>query len=203
MNYKTLIEVIGYVGSALVVVSMLMTSVRKLRIVNMIGSVISATYALIIHSYPVALMNMGLIVINAYNLYRLINREKKDYHLMKEKSDSNFMKYFLNFYRDDIKSLFPTFNPDHVKADVAFVIFNNSTPAGVFLGKTEKDNVIRIQLDYTTPVYRDCSVGDFLMRELGKRGVKQLIYTGNEEAHRAYLQKMGFEKKEDYYLKKF
>ncbi|MCR4884486.1 MAG: hypothetical protein K6A68_12995 [Clostridiales bacterium] len=40
MNTQTIIELVGYLGSALVVVSMLMTSVVKLRIVNTIGSFI-------------------------------------------------------------------------------------------------------------------------------------------------------------------
>ena len=35
-----MIELVGYLGSALVVVSMLMTSVVKLRVVNTIGSAI-------------------------------------------------------------------------------------------------------------------------------------------------------------------
>ena len=39
------IEIFGYIGSALVVVSMLMTSVVKLRVINTVGSLISGTYA--------------------------------------------------------------------------------------------------------------------------------------------------------------
>ena len=65
------IELIGYIGSFLVVVSMLMTSITKLRVVNMTGSVISIIYALIIGSFPVALMNICLLLINAYNIIKL------------------------------------------------------------------------------------------------------------------------------------
>ena len=66
------IELFGYLGSTLVVVSMLMASVVKLRVINTAGSVISATYALIIGSYRLVLMNTCLIVINVYNLYKLM-----------------------------------------------------------------------------------------------------------------------------------
>ena len=48
MDTKLLIELFGYLGSALVVVSMLMSSVVRLRVINTIGSVIFAIYALII-----------------------------------------------------------------------------------------------------------------------------------------------------------
>ena len=75
MNTTAIIELAGYLGSTLVVVSMLMSSVVKLRVINTIGSVISATYALIIHSYPLALMNICLIIINCYNLIKLLDRK--------------------------------------------------------------------------------------------------------------------------------
>ena len=42
MDAGTIVEIIGYLGSALVLVSMLMTSVIKLRIINLTGSVIFA-----------------------------------------------------------------------------------------------------------------------------------------------------------------
>lgn len=71
MSTSLLIELFGYLGSTLVVVSMLMSSIVKLRIINTIGSLISATYALIIGSYPVALMNICLIIINIYNLLKI------------------------------------------------------------------------------------------------------------------------------------
>ena len=49
MNTSTIIEAVGYLGSALVLVSFLMSSVVKLRVVNTAGSLIFALYALIIH----------------------------------------------------------------------------------------------------------------------------------------------------------
>ena len=56
MTTQMIFELIGYLGSVLVIVSMLMTSVVKLRVINTIGSVIFAVYALLIHSYPTAAM---------------------------------------------------------------------------------------------------------------------------------------------------
>ena len=45
-----IVELVGYIGSLLVVVSMLMTSVIKLRFINLTGSFIFTIYALIIKS---------------------------------------------------------------------------------------------------------------------------------------------------------
>ena len=70
---NSFIEMIGYLGSSLVLVSFLMASVAKLRIVNSIGSVIFTIYAFIIHSYPTAIMNICLVLINIYYLVKLSN----------------------------------------------------------------------------------------------------------------------------------
>ena len=72
-----LIELFGYLGSTLVLVSMLMTSVVKLRIINTIGSVIFTIYALIIKSYPTAFMNFCLVLINLRFLWKMSKTEKR------------------------------------------------------------------------------------------------------------------------------
>ncbi|MBE6633630.1 MAG: hypothetical protein E7620_04710 [Ruminococcaceae bacterium] len=71
------LELLGYLGTGLVLFSMMMTSVKKLRIINMTGSLISATYALLTNTYPVVLLNLGLILINAVQLIRGSRIEKK------------------------------------------------------------------------------------------------------------------------------
>ena len=101
MDVSMMIELFGYLGSTLVVVSMLMASVVKLRVINMIGSIISGTYALIIGSFPLALMNFCLIVINAYNLIRLLKSDKQ-YDLVDGTKDDGLLHYFLEYYRDDM-----------------------------------------------------------------------------------------------------
>ncbi len=64
MNTAVMIEIFGYIGSGLVVISMLMSSIVRLRIINTIGSTISAVYAVICGAFPLVLMNACLIVIN-------------------------------------------------------------------------------------------------------------------------------------------
>lgn len=86
MSTAMIIEIVGYLGSVLVVVSMLMSSVRRLRIVNAVGAGIFTVYALLIQSYPTAFMNFCLVVIDVYHLIRM-EKEKQnageDYGLCK------------------------------------------------------------------------------------------------------------------------
>ena len=77
MDIALCVELFGYLGSCLVVVSLLMTSVMKLRIINTIGSTISGIYAFIIGSFPLVLMNTCLITINVYNIFKLKKSESQ------------------------------------------------------------------------------------------------------------------------------
>ena len=71
-------ETIGYVGTALVLISMMMTSVKKLRLFNLAGSVFSLAYALWAGAMPVFLLNISLAAINAVQLYRLTCKKKEE-----------------------------------------------------------------------------------------------------------------------------
>lgn len=71
MDNRLLIDCIGYVGSILVLVSLLMSDIKKLRVLNGIGSAIFATYAVIIQSWPTAVMNIALVGINLYYLMKM------------------------------------------------------------------------------------------------------------------------------------
>lgn len=201
MNLGQWIEIYGYLGSILVVVSMLMSSIVKLRVVNTIGSIISGTYALIIGSYPLALMNGALIVINIYNLIKLKKSDNIQYHLVEAQTNDSVIAYFLNYYKQDIKQYFPEIDKDIFLADTAYIVYYDSTMAGILLGKMNKNGTMDICLDYTTPMYRDCSVGSYLYSKLSNKGIRKLAYSGNSEKHISYLQKMGFKKTNGIYEK--
>jgi len=62
------LEIFGYIGTALVILSMTMKSLTKLRIINISGSVISMIYAVIVGTWPIVVMNACLILINSYHL---------------------------------------------------------------------------------------------------------------------------------------
>ena len=201
MDWNIILEVYGYLGSFLVVVSMLMASVVKLRIINMIGSVISGSYALIIGSFPLALMNICLIIINGYNLYKLL-RSDRQFDLVEGTEKDVFLAYFLERNREDIARYFPEFSISDVDFDVAYLVCCGGDPAGVLLGKLDGDGNLDMKLDYSVPAYRDCSVGKYLYTRLGERGVRSLRYAGGSEAHTAYLTGMGFAEKNGVYYKK-
>ena len=186
------LEIIGYVGSFLVVVSMLMSSIVKLRVINTVGSVISGIYAVICGAYPLAFMNLCLIIINVYNLLKLL-KTPKSYELIESSPGESLVKYFLEHYKKDIGTFFPGFDQAaSEKCDEAFVVCREGSPVGVMLG-TRKGGSLDVVLDYTTPAYRDCSVGSYLYPSLAGHGISSLHFSQKlAEGHRSYLQKMGY-----------
>ena len=196
MPINTLIEFIGYIGSFLVIVSMLMTSLIKLRVINTIGSVIFAIYALIIHSYPTAIMQFCLIIINVINLYNLF-KNKKEYSVIKLSKNDNFINYFESFYKNDINKFFPE-NFNLSMAEEHYMVCCGSNPAGILSANLVSENELNVILDYASPSYRDCSVGKHLYNYLAQNGIKKLIVKNadfsdkTQNIHSKYLKKMGF-----------
>ena len=195
-----MIELIGYLGSALVVLSMLMSSVVKLRVINTIGSGIFAAYALMIHSYPTALMNACLVGINIYNLLK--QRQKgPSYDLVDAAQRDGLLHYLLDYYREDIQAYFPAFS-EGGEAERAYIVCHKGNPAGVLLGNDSGPGTVNVLLDYSTPTYRDCSIGTYLYAKLPSLGVHTLVFAEQEsQAHAAYLTKMGFVQKGGAYIK--
>ena len=198
-----IIEAIGYTGSALVLVSFLMVSVVKLRIVNTIGSVIFTAYAFIIHSYPTAIMNVCLVLINIYHLVKMSNtgKESRDYDLVDVSPYDAMLKYTIERLSEDILKSFPGISLDFSQANAAFMICYNGSPAGIFVGTKSDDGNIDILLDYSTPEFRDFSIGNFLFSKLRDYGITTVTYSGPDEHHKEYLAKNAFTKTGSKYVK--
>ena len=216
MDNSTIIEMIGYLGSALVLISFLMASVVKLRVINSVGGLIFAVYALLIHSYPTALMNFCLVGINLYYLARLRHPDRH-YTLIEENRDSPMLAAFLEHYGEDIAACFPGLQMTEKEresssvsgsrsvvgdADLVCFVCHNMTPAGIFLGKRREGGGLEILLDYSTPEYRDCSVGKYLYSRLPELKVDSLIFSREPGKHEAYLKKMGFTLEKGAYVKR-
>ncbi len=185
------IEAVGYLGSALVLVSMLMSSVVRLRVINLAGCVIFSVYALIIRSYPTAVMNICLTGINIWHLMKL-RKPERHFEIYEDSPGSAWIAHMLAHYRDDIALHFPEFGIEALRPDDrVFMVLEGGEAAGILIG-TPDGGCLDVTLDYATPVYRDCSVGRALYAALPAHGIRTLVWQSQPEAHAAYLQRMGF-----------
>ncbi|MBR2067533.1 MAG: YgjV family protein [Solobacterium sp.] len=202
MDTQMMIEIFGYIGSFLVLVSFLMVSVVKLRVVNTIGSFIFMLYALIIHSYPTAIMNFCLVLINLHFLWKMskTNQTNKEYDLVRVNKNDAFLTYEINRYKEDIQTCFPDTDLSLEKMNRGYIVCCQGLPVGITFGH-EEEGTFDIQLDYSIPEYRDFSIGQYLYSCLPQDGIHTLIYRGDDIHHKAFLEKTGYTKVDNYYKK--
>lgn len=192
METRTILEIIGYIGSALVVISMMMTSVFKLRVVNITGSAIAFFYAMAVKAYPVAALNGFLIIVNVVKIVQFF-RVEKSYTLIESTGAAGLPKYLARKYNDDILNFFPDFT-GFKDDDKVFILMNGDNATGVTAGQIDEFQTFHISIDYTTPAYRDNSAGRFLYSEIARRGCKKAVFETSSKNHEAYMYKMGFVK---------
>jgi len=191
----SLLEWVGYAASLIVLISLLMTSVKRLRWINLFGSLIFAVYGIAIGAIPVGAMNAGIVLINAYFIYQMYT--KKDYFtLIQMNHETEYFNHFMNFYKENMKSFMIVEdnldNPNHVK----IFTLRNTVPAGLFVCKIIDPSTLEILVDYVTPTYRDFKIGRFLFENqkdfFKNQGYNKFISKPGNEKHQSYLKKMGF-----------
>lgn len=188
---QEILELIGYVSSVLILISLLMTSVVKFRVINAVGSVIFTIYAILIHSYPTAVLNACLVAVDVWFLVKVL-RSKVSYGVMSASADESAVRRFLTLYAEDISFFFPEWEKHMPSADCVFIVYDEMTIAGILAGRMEDREELLVLLDYSAPKYRDCSVGKYLYAALAQKGFQSLKTGTQVEKHARYLRKMGF-----------
>lgn len=193
INY---VEVIGYVGSVLVAISLMMKNIYYLRRINLIGAATFATYGLLVGAIPVFVLNGFISLVDIYYIWEA-KKEKEYFTLLPiEQSNGPLLNKFLQFYKDDIAKFFPKFTKYHIEEDKSFFILRNLIPVGLFAYKEISESEILIELDYSIPDYRDLKNARFVYfaqnNHFSKNGYKILNAESEVPAHKKYLTKIGF-----------
>ena len=190
------IELIGYVASALIAFSMMLSSILRLRLINLAGAAAFTVYGVLIGAIPVAILNGLIVLVNAHYLVRML-RAKEYFHLLSLRPDSDYLGYFLSYYAKDIRRMTPGFEYRARENQMALFILRDCTPAGVFIADEEPGGVLRVVLDYAIPRYRDFKIGRFLFVEQAdffrQRGIREIVVSSRTADFGAYLIKVGFE----------
>lgn len=185
-------EIIGYIASVLVAVSLMMSGIFKLRVINLIGAILFAVYGLIIKAYPIALVNGIICFVNIYYLYDIF-KVREYFKILEVEQKSEYLNYFLKFHETEIRKYIPSFSFVRDKECSVFFILRNSISAGLIYAEKRNDGSLFIELDFVIPGYRDLKIGKYVYKNIfNMTGAKKLYsYPGNKK-HEKYLRKMGF-----------
>ncbi|MBI3189832.1 MAG: YgjV family protein [Ignavibacteriales bacterium] len=189
-------ELLGYLGSVFIAVSLWMTNIRKLRLLNMTGAGMLAVYGLIIQAYPVLVLNAFNVCVNIFFLRQISKRQDYFTLLPLPEVKTAYLEKFLIFYQKDIKKYFPEFSWKKLHQPNCFFVLRNLIPVGLFIYETQQAAIIDIKLDYVIPDYRDFKNASFTYstkkEELKRQGFTTFQVHTTVKEHQQYLNRIGF-----------
>ena len=201
MNINS-VELIGYLGSILVAVSLMMRSLLRLRIINLIGALVFTLYGVLLGAYPVAFLNGLIVCIDLYYLFQMW-RQKDFFTFLEVSPKSEYLRAFVDFYKNDILEIIPSYTYKTEEDLLCFFVLRNMMPAGLFIAKVLGEEA-HIQLDYVIPNYRDFKVARFIFEENAaffiQRGIRRFVSEGGSAIYRTHLEKMEFVNKGEMYV---
>lgn len=199
MDNQTLFEIIGYLASSIIAISLLMKSLIRLRIINGIGALFFVVYGILIQASPVAILNGIIVIIDIFYLLQMLKRS--DYFTLMEVSpNSTYLNFFLDFHNEDIRNYFPGFNYQPEPSDLVFFVLRNTIPAGLVILRRQ-GNKGTVQLDYALKDYRDFKIGSFIFDDnadqLVSHGIEYIETQSQIPEHIRYLIQIGFTRNEN------
>jgi len=189
-------EIVGYVGSVLVAVSLTMNSVVRLRWLNLVGAVIFSVYGMLVGAYPVIVVNGFIAVVNVWYLGRM-SRSEEYFELLEIKSKSNrYLSRFLEFHSRDVERFFPGFDMEAWEDPTMVLILRDMHPAGLLVCITGEGGTLEVVIDYVVPRYRDLKCARFFYRQWGpvfaRNGFNRFLVRTDVPAHIRYLSRIGY-----------
>lgn len=187
-------EVVGYVGSGLVVVSLMMRSVLRLRVINLVGALIFTIYGVLIGAWPVVGLNAAIVVVDAWYLRQMLPRRPEHFDVVEVAPASPVLDRFLAFHGDDIRRFVPSWG--HVGDEHrVFFVLRDAVPAGVVVLREVGPGSAHVELDYVVPEQRDFRLGEWVYDRsdvFRDHGWTRLSAEPGTVSHRRYLERVGF-----------
>ncbi len=190
-----LIEWLGYAASALVLISLSMSSISRLRWFNLAGSLAFAVYGYAIAAWPVMGVNLAIAFVNVYYLGQLYTQ--RDYFKTREiRPDDSYLTEFLDFHKALVRKWYPNFSGE--LPDDAFVLLSlrNMAVAGVFAAQKTNKSTLKIIVEVVIKQYADRKVGRFLYRDNKQvfldQGITKLVVDTGSIENEGYFRAMGF-----------
>ena len=191
------LDLVGWFGSALLIVSVMQARVLRFRVLNLLACVVLTGFNAALEIWPMVAMNIALCADQPLahpHAGRAPGTTRRPTTCSRSAPDDEYLRHVLRVHGADILK----FQPDLVwdgaaPGRSAFLVQRGDETVGVVLVRDDGDGVARVQLDYVTPRYRDFSPGEFVWRRssvLRERGFTAVVTPASMVG--AYYERLGF-----------
>ncbi|MCI1641147.1 MAG: hypothetical protein LKI58_11610 [Actinomyces sp.] len=190
-------EVMGWAGSVLVVVSLMLPSVRRFRWLNLTGSALATIYNVIFGIWPFAAMNLAITLIDAWWIVRIERdaRRGRSYTLLPIGAGEAYLAHMIGSLAEAVERWYPRFRAIPEGPDRrAFLVLHGDETIGVIVAEVHSQWA-EIVLDLVTPRFRDLSPGRFVYsqaRLADVLGVSSLRVAAGTTTDPGYFRRVGF-----------
>ncbi|TGY86563.1 YgjV family protein [Cellulomonas shaoxiangyii] len=198
------LEVVGWAGSVLVVVSLMQARVWRFRVLNLVGSLLATAYNAVFGIWAFVAMNGAISLVNVYWLWRL-RRERGDarvYAVVEVAPDDAYLRHVLAVHADDVARHRAVPARDVGPGDgdeLAFLVVRGDETVGVVLVRDSGGGTGVVLLDWVTPRFRDFTPGEFVYRGtdvFAAHGLDRLVVPTAPPGSAPYLARVGFRRVE-------
>lgn len=194
------LDLVGWLGSALLVYSVMQARVLRFRVLNLAACVVLTGFNWALGIWPMVAMNIVLCLINLWHIRLLVSTRDDDatYEVLEVGPQDEYLRHVLRVHQADILK----FQPDLVwdgaaDGSVAFLVQRGDETVGVVLIR-EQGRIAQVVLDYVTPRFRDFSPGQFVWRR--SHWLRDKGYTEIRTPARMvnpYYERLGFQAADD------
>jgi len=148
------VDLLGYAATVLIVTAMLMGSVVRLRLLNMVGAAAFAVYGVLVDAMPLVVTNGVIVGVHAWKLLQ-IARHRVDLAVVASSGpEAPLARRFLRIHGAEIGRSNPDFDLDALDAPRLAYVMRDAAVAGLFVWTVDGETV-RLHLDFVLPAYRD------------------------------------------------
>ena len=198
------LDLFGWAGSALLIVSLLQARVLRFRALNLVAGLMLVVFNALVGVWPMVAMNLATSGINVYFISRLLSQrhDSAAFRVLGVKSDDVYLAHVLEVHQADVRRHQPDFSWDGVPREDRrpFLILRGDETVGVVIIRTEGTDA-HVELDYVTRRFRDHSPGEFVWRESGllrELGIHRVITSPTMVD--PYYARVGFRREGDSYV---
>jgi hypothetical protein len=175
------LNALGWVGSALLIYSLMQARVLRFRLLNLVACLILVVFNALLGIWPMVVMNVVLSGINLWFIRKLASERHSDraFEVLEVGPFDEYLRHTLRVHADDIEKYQPGFAWDGTApGHTAYLVERGDETVGVVLVHDSGDGVAQVQLDYVTPRFRDFTPGEFVFRQSGlfsSRGFRRVV----------------------------